>query len=217
MIVTRTFLNKKYNLNRKWWNTAHDRLLEHLSDYMDITEIKEEGSIYKYEIISELPEVIPPLPRKSNMDQKKKDYAEYTKEALGGEYQYNSKAKIAREAIRDFGAERYGHEYYKSIAQRYIAKPFDEYSDKEEDSWAWVWFSTYQPLDLVTLGYWLTLLKEEKIEEEDQADAFRRYADGEDIKTEVRYYKTAIQKFRIRFGDIPIKVARYKRKNERGE
>lgn len=68
-----------------------------------ITEIKEEG---KYEITSELPETIPPLPRKSNMDQKKKDYAEYTKEA------------VAREAIRDFGAERYGH---KSIAQRYIA------------------------------------------------------------------------------------------------
>ena len=107
--------------------------------------------------------------------------------------------------------QRYGHEYYKSIAQRYIAKPFDEYSDKEEDSWEWVWFSTYQPLDLVTLGYWLTLLKEEKIEEEDQADAFRRYADGEDIRTEVKYYKTAIQKFRIRFGDIPIKVARYER------
>lgn len=73
--------------------------MEHLSDYMDITEIKEEGSIYKYEITSELPEVVPPLPRKGNIEQKQKDYAEYTKEALGGEYQYNSKAKIAREAI----------------------------------------------------------------------------------------------------------------------
>lgn len=218
MIVTRTFLNKKYNLNRKWWNTAHDRLLDHLSDYMDITETKEEGSIYKYIIEGELPEEIPPLPRDTKLTkQKKQDYTKYTKEALGTEFKYNSRAKIARGAIRDFGEQKYSHRNVKVVTRRYVSEPFKEYAEEEENSDAWVWYETYTPLDSLALDRWIQIMKEERITEKDQAKAFRKFANDENISLEIGYYKRAMNRFIEEFGDFTVKVPKYKCKCECGE
>ena len=91
------------------WDRRHDDLLEHLQNFMDIKEIKSEKGTYTYEVEGEMPDTIPLLLRKSKMEQKKKDYELYTIAALGTEFKLNSKSKIARDAIVDFGGERYGH------------------------------------------------------------------------------------------------------------
>ena len=62
--ITRAELNKKYNISPNDWTRKHDLVMEHLLDYMEITESKEKGQ-YVYEIKDELPESIPPIPRKS--------------------------------------------------------------------------------------------------------------------------------------------------------
>lgn len=64
MRLSRPELDKKYNIDENYWNTKHDIVMEHLSNYMEITELKEKNK-YFYEIIGELPESIPPIPRKS--------------------------------------------------------------------------------------------------------------------------------------------------------
>ena len=213
MILTRVELNQKYSLNRKWWNTKHDILLAHLQEYMDITEHKN-GNSYTYEIIGDIPESIPPVPRKTNRKEKEKDYEEYVINALGTEFSYNSQAKIAREAIRDFARQKYQHSNYKKITQSYVSKPFKRWAEKEEDSDAWVWYQTYAPLDSLALDRWIQIMREEHITEKEQAQAFRRYANGEDIKEEVSYYKRAMDRFVEEFGDFAIKVPKYKCRGE---
>lgn len=55
---------------------------------------------------------------------KKKDYSDYTIAALGAEYRPNSKTKVARDAINDFGKRKYHHSSYKAVAARYVKEPF---------------------------------------------------------------------------------------------
>ena len=216
MKITRAELNQKYNLNINVWNRKHDVVMAHLSLYMDIIEIKERGQ-YFYEIKGDMPDNIPPVPRKTNREEKEKDYEEYVIHALGTEFSYNSQAKIAREAIRDFAKQKYQHGNYKRVAQSYVSKPFKRWAEKEEDSDAWVWYQTYTPLDSLALDRWIQIMREEHITEKEQAQAFRRYANGEDIKEEVSYYKRAMDRFVEEFGDFAIKVPKYKCRGECGE
>lgn len=216
MIVTRTQLNEKYHLGKNSWNAKHDIVLEHLQLYMDIAEKKVNGR-YVYEIIGEMPTSIPPVPRQSFRGEREEDYERYVKKALGTEFSYNSRAKIAREAIRDFAYEKYSHKNAKGVAKRYVAEPFKRWAEKEEDSDAWVWYQTYAPLDSLALDRWIQIMREEHITEKEQAQAFRRYANGEDIKEEVSYYKRAMDRFVEEFGDFAIKVPKYKCKCECGE
>lgn len=209
MILTRVELNQKYSLNRKWWNTKHDILLAHLQEYMDITEHKN-GNSYTYEIKGDMPDNIPPVPRKTNREGKEKDYEEYVIHALGTEFKYNSQAKIAREAIKDFGKKKYQHTNPKGVAQNYVSKPFKKYAEEEKDSRAWVWYRTYTPLDDTAKDRWIEILRQEHITEEDQLDAFRRGADGENIDEEYNYYNIARRRFTDEFGDFAIKVPKYK-------
>ena len=125
--ISRSELNKKYNIDSHLWTRRHDDLLNYLQDFMDITEIKSDTNRYTYEIEGEMPDTIPPFLRKSELEQKKKDYELYTIKALGTEFKPNSKSKIAREAIRDFGQDKYGHKSQEAVVKRYIKEPFDKY------------------------------------------------------------------------------------------
>lgn len=68
MKVTRKQLSEKYGISKNDWNRKHDDLLEHLSDFFDIEEIKESNGRYTYEVSDELPEFVPKLERKSNKE-----------------------------------------------------------------------------------------------------------------------------------------------------
>lgn len=216
MKITRAELNQKYNLNINVWNRKHDVVMAHLSLYMDIIETKERGQ-YFYEIKGDMPDNIPPVPRKTNREEKEKDYEAFVIKALGTEFKYNSQAKIAREAIKDFGKKKYQHTNPKGVAQNYVSKPFKKYAEEEKDSRTWVWYRTYTPLDDAAKDRWIEILRQEHISEEDQLDAFRRGADGENIDEEYNYYNIARRRFADEFGDFAIKVPKYKCKCECGE
>lgn len=199
MKITRAELNQKYNLNINVWNRKHDVVMAHLSLYMDIIETKERGQ-YFYEIKGDIPDNIPPVPRKTNREEKEKDYEA---KALGAEFKYNGHA---REAIKDFGKKKYQHTNPKGVAQNYVSKPFKKYAEEEKDSRTWVWYRTYTPLDDAAKDRWIEILRQEHISEEDQLDAFRRGADGENIDEEYNYYNIARRRFADEFGDFAIKV-----------
>lgn len=210
--ITRAELNKKYNISPNDWTRKHDLVMEHLLDYMEITESKEKGQ-YVYEIKDGLPESIPPIPRKSKRVEAQKDYDDYVK----GYFdiiipKYASKAKVARESLAAFGMKKYGHNSVKSIAQRYISYSFEKYVEEVPNSKRWVWYTTYEPLDEYALQRWLGILKEEHITEEQQAEAFRDSFAGLDISQAYDYYANAIQRFHAEFHDYTVKVAQYLRK-----
>lgn len=209
--LTKTELTEKYSISRNAWERRHTDLLEHLKDFMDITEYKSDTGRYIYEIKDDqLPTYIPPLPRKSKMAQKKKDYENYTIASLGTEYKYNSMAKVAREAIKDFGYDKYGHKSQKHISERYISKPFKEHGVSLNNSQHWVWYETYEEMSPEVIEDWRAIMQEQKIGEKEQASAFRDYANGEDISEQVGFYKAALDIFREKYHDIPVKVKKWR-------
>ena len=162
--ISRSELNKKYNIDSHLWTRRHDDLLDYLQDFMNIKEIKSKKGRYTYEIEGEMPESIPKLPRKCNLEQKKKDYEDFTIKALGTEFKPNSKSKIAREALSSFGNEKYGHYSQESVVKRYVKEPFDKYGVTNNHQ-VWVDYKTYKPLSAEVLTDWRSILKEERIDE----------------------------------------------------
>lgn len=210
--LSRTDLNQKYNLDRKWWNTKHDLLLEHLSLFMDIQEIQEANGYYTYEIEGELPDTIPPVPRKGEKEKQErmKAYEDFVRSQFSDFMpRFSSQAKVARDALNDFGQRAYGHNNAKSVAALYVKPAFAKLLEEVPDSDRWVWYKTYEPLDKDVLQRWLDILKEEHITEKQQAKAFRDSFAGLDISKAYSYYANAIQRFRAEFHDYTIKVPQY--------
>ena len=209
MIFSRKELSQLYNITKYSWDKKHDEVIAHLQDFMDITEIKSEKGTYKYEIKGIIPDSIPPLLRKSESEQKKKDYELYTIKALGTEFKPNSKSKIAREAISSFGNEKYGHYSQESVVKIYVKEPFDKYGVTNNHQ-VWVDYKTYKPLSAEVLADWRNILKEERIDEAAAAKAFYREQQGEDISQEKSFYKCALERFKAKYNTMPILVKEWR-------
>ena len=212
MIFSRKELSQLYNITKYSWDKKHDKVIAHLQEFMDITEIKSEKGTYKYEIKGIIPDSIPPLLRKSELEQKKKDYELYTMKALGTEFKPNSKSKIAREAIRDFAQDKYGHKSQEAVVKRYIKEPFDKYGVSDGNKY-WCYYNTYEVLEPEVLEAWRKILKEEHISEREAANAFYRQQQGDDISKEKQYYQNALDRFKAEYGSMPVLVSKWKCEN----
>lgn len=126
--ISRSQLTKKYNLTRGQWQNRHDDLLEHLGDFFFIQEIKE-GRYYYYLIPDEIPDKIPSLPHKTNKQEKIKDYGDYVKSNLSEEFEPNSKMRMARNAIFDFGKDKYNHMSAEGVARRYVGPAMEKFGE----------------------------------------------------------------------------------------
>ena len=109
--------------------------------------------------------------------EKKKDYELFTIAALGTEFKPNSKARIARTAIDEFGYNKYGHTNSEAVSKRFIKEPFDKYGETNNTS-VWVWYSNYTPLPKDVLDSWREIMREEHISEAEAANAFYRQEQG---------------------------------------
>lgn len=196
------------------YETRKVELLEWLKNFYDyeIIEVKP--------ILIQINEVIgeyKPLPRKAYdvearealQQEKKKNYEEFTIKALGDEFKPNSKSKIAREAIAAFGDEKYGHYSERGVSARYIKEPFDTYGETNNNN-LWVYYKSYKPLEPEVLQEWRDILAEERIDEREAANAFYRQAQGENIDKEINYYKKALERFKEKFYDTPIRVKEWR-------
>lgn len=188
-----------------------DRLLEWLPNFFDFEFYKgRPHRIFIKTIIGEYQ----PLPRKipsqaELTEAKKRDYKDYTIAALGTEYKPNSKTKVARDAIADFGRNRYHHISYKAVAERYVKKPFDEYGETN-NCYYWVWYSTYEKLDDEDEVKWRSVLRDEEIAENEASNAFYKAAEGEDISEEINRFKRAQERMIEIYDDFPVRVREWK-------
>lgn len=144
-------------------------------------------------------------------EEKKSDYENFTKQALGDVYKPNSKRKIARDALVEFGYEKYAHTNEKAVSERFIKEPFEKYGETDGQS-VWVFYSSYAPLPDAVLEDWREIMRESQIGELEASNAFYKYAEGEDISKEIGYFKKAKDKFLAKYGDIPINVKSWRLK-----
>lgn len=207
--MTRAELNEKYHICQSNWATKHDLVMEHLSNYMEITESKEKG-YYVYEIAGEVPDIIPPIPRKRKSVEAQKDYDEFVQQYFNdSKPRYASEAEVARAGIAAFGMKKYRHHHVGSVVRRYISSSFKKYVEEVPNSDCWIWQTSYEPLDDYTLQRWLNILEEEHITEKEQAAAFRDFVEGLDITEAIDAYRRAISRFYEEFNDYTVKVPQY--------
>lgn len=157
-----------------------------------------------------------PLPRKYNNEMREKkvaeakaEYEKYTIKHLPRKYAPTSKSYIARNAIEDFGYDKYNHTNTQYVASTYVKEPFDNNAETNNKS-VWVYCSNYEQLNEKTLIRWRQILEEEHISEKEAANAFYRQERGEDISKEKSYYKNAVERFKEEFGEIPVLVKEWR-------
>lgn len=151
-------------------------------------------------------------PKQDTLNAEKiKDYELFTIAALGPEYKPNSKTKVARDAIHNFGGRKYHHTNAEAVARRYVKKPFESYGETD-NKWCWVWYSSYEELESSVLTEWRNILSQEQIAEEEAANAFYKMAEGENIELELNRYLRAKERILDIYGDFPVRVKKWKLK-----
>ena len=202
---------KEHNITEHQWKRRKEELLEWLKEFYNYKIIP--GNPLTIEIIEEYGKYRP-LPRKKynpteRQQQKKKDYEIFTIAALGAEFKPNSKSKISRDAIDSFGYEKYGHLSQKKVAERYVKEPFDKNAETNGNN-VWVYYDTYRPMSEEVVEKWRMILREEKIGEQEAANAFYRQEQGEDVSVEKGYYKKAVERFQREYHGTPVLVKEWR-------
>lgn len=201
-------------INKGQWENRKEDLLNWLKEFYEY-ELYEGRPIRIYikEIIGEYK----PLPRKVNSreltEEKIKQYTNFAIASLGTEFKPNSKARVAREAINDFGYKEFGHISPPAVSRRYVGPAMDQYGE-HNNKYQWVCFIDYSPLDEKMLRTWAEILKEEHISEQEAANAFYRQESGEDITKEKNSYKKAQKRFKEIYGTIPVRVPEWRLKKD---
>lgn len=158
-----------------------------------------------------------PLPRKSRTiseesKQKITDYDNYVKHHLTSEFQIISKAKMARDAIKDFGSVKYSHRSHKAVAYRYTGPAMEKYGEKGENYY-WVWYEDYtQPTEEILHG-WFDLLKAYQVTDKDIVAAFNEDVElnvSKNIDSAKERYKAAMYEFKAKYGDIVVRSGEWR-------
>lgn len=216
---------KAVGVSRYSYDKRYEELLEWLKNFYDYELIGVKPILIKInEVIGEYK----PLPRKSYgseerknfIKQKKKDYEEFTIKSLGNEFKPNSKSKIAREAIDEFGYEKYGHYSNESVVRRYIKEPFDTYGETNNKT-VWVKFPSYEVISDDLVKAWKDILSEFKITREKFSSLYDEYflakVEGGNVLKDIdNYYEQALKKFKELYGFIPVFVKEWKLKELKG-
>lgn len=213
MKFTRTELNKKYGFNSTQWTRRHDDLMNWLKEFMDINEIQDSNSRYYYEINGEMPDNIPRLPRISHVQiqtqNKIEAYEDYVIKHLPQEFEPMSKSKMSRDAIADFGRKEYNHTSYAAVSRRYVGPAMDKHGEHSLKM-VWVDAKTYKALTEEQEQFLHDCFNKVHLSEQEMANAFRKYAQEQDITEEVNNFNEAINIFRLEYGFRPISVYEWK-------
>lgn len=214
MVITlkRTDLNKKYHINKNAWDRRHDDLMDYLRQYMDITEEKSESGRFSYVIKGPMPDEIPEFPRKSRKAEKEEAYKSYIlKNELTDTFAPNSKAKVARDASRDFAKADYGHTYIPAIVRRFSGPIMDEYGERTKER-VWVDLKTYKELPQEEVEDLRHMFIEAKLSKEEMACAWVKEQQGEDTSEEQSSYQTVMAAFAAKYGHRAVLVCKWRRK-----
>lgn len=219
MLISRTKLSKKYNLKKYQWVSRHDDLLDHLKDFFPIEEVRNpENGYFYYEVPEELPDSIPKLPRKNDIQGKIKDYETFVDKNLPVEFQPMSKAKMSRDAIKDFGKNKYGHNSAAAVAERYVGPAMEKLGEKSPTA-IWVDYKTYKPLDEEQCNYLKHCFSDNNLSDEDFTElgydlVKTGIVSNEKLKSMKDRYENSITQFKFKYGITPIRTRNWRKKME---
>lgn len=202
---------KANNIPHSQYKTRKEDLLDWLKEFYEYKIL--EGKPIKIKITEVIGEY-KPLPRKKQearklTEQKQKDYEAYVRLGLSKEFTPESKCHMARNAISDFGEDRYGHTSDKAVARRYVG-PAMEKLGEQSNTYYWVNYVTYEKLSPELLNAWLDILDKEHIGQEQAANAFYIAEQGGDITKEKDAFKKALKIMKEQYHIIPVKVAEWR-------
>ena len=189
-------------------------LLDWLTNYFDFEFYK--GNPHRI-FIKKIYGDYQPLPKKppkqDELNQLKKErYDEYTKNQFSkDEYVANSITKVSREAIGKFGNKEFGHTSVRSVANTYIKESFHKYGENN-NHFIWVYYPNYKLLEPDILADWAEIRRQEKIDDSEAANAFYAQENGEDISEQKNAYKAALDRFKMKYGKIPVCVKEWRLK-----
>lgn len=120
-------------ITKNSWNTRKQDVKDWLKEFYDYTLSDTRPILITIHAVYGDYE---PLPRKSRTiseesKQKITDYDNYVKQHLTPEFQIISKAKMARDAIEDFGLDKYSHYSHEAVARRYTGPQWKNMVKKE--------------------------------------------------------------------------------------
>lgn len=147
--MTRAALSKRCGLSTDQWKRNHDKIIQYLSDYFSVfVEEKTDGNRYYYlvEYEGEWPEIPKFNARQFNKQQREQDYEEFVKDNLPNEFAPESKARMSRVAIREFGNKKYKHCSSQTVAERYVGPAMEKFGEKSGVK-VWVNHKTYIKLN----------------------------------------------------------------------
>lgn len=208
--ISRKELTEKYHITRNAWEARHDDLLDWINDFFSIVEIKENNRYY-YEVPDVLPDSIPKLPRKTNTVEKIADYEQYVIDNLPDVPTPLSKSKMARDAIDDFGNKKYHHTSYEAVSKRYVGPAMNKHGE-HSIKMVWVDASTYIPLTQEQEDFLHECFQQVHLSELEMANAFKKYAQEQDISEEIDNFNKAIEVFKARFDFRPITVYEWQKR-----
>lgn len=199
---------KENSISEMQYKRRKEDLMDWLKDFYDYEIL--EGKPLRIKII-EVYDEYKPLPRKVGSSvMKQHDYEEYVKRNLPIEYKHESKTHMAREAIADFGYDKYKHTSDKAVARRYTGPAMEKYGEHNEN-YQWVDSISYEVIDEKTLQIWKGILKEVGLlDEEGLVLILQKLRKKQSIKKELTMYETAILLMKDATGVIPVKVPEWR-------
>lgn len=201
-------------ITKNSWNTRKQDIKEWLKEFYDYTLSDTRPMLITIHAVYGDYE---PLPRKSRTiseesKQKITDYDNYVKQHLTPEFQIISKAKMARDAIEDFGLDKYSHYSHEAVARRYTGPAMEKYGEKG-DNYYWVWYEDYtQPTEEI-LHEWFDLLKAHRVTDKDIVAAFNEDVElnvSKNIDSAKERYKAAMYEFKAKYGDIVVRSGEWR-------
>lgn len=211
-IYSKQELFKELHITKYTWEQRKDDFLEHLQDYCDYKYICEGGKTSQFEIYEVYGEYYP-LPRKSNREQKEKDYEDFTLKHLR-EHPINTVANVARNAIQDeILQDKYHHKI--GAAQNYIRPVMkSDKLSKGEYYWCQLVYDEYIPINEMQLTTLKELFKKcgshPEVRAKVESGEITREEAKEELYQKVEYdYNMVMEEFTATFGFRPVRAAAY--------
>lgn len=189
-----------------------NELLEWLKDFFEYEIL--EGRPIRINILQQIGEY-EPLPTKDQKQKTKKkqdDYENYVIEHLPKEFAPMSKARMTRDAVNDFGKEKYNHTNLEAVNKRYVGPAMETHGQKTEERY-WCWYKTYKQLPQEVVDDWRTILAKWKCTEKEVYAAFCSKQASKDDAEMIRVegaFKSAMAEFLSKYDDRIIFIPKWK-------
>ena len=189
------------------YKTRRNDLLEWWKDFYDYEIIGTKPIMIK---ITEVFGEYEPLPRKvPDTAEKIADYNNYVKEHLPKDFQPESKAHMARGAIKKFGKAKYHHTSDSAVARNYVGPAMEKYGEKSEEK-VWVDFYNYEELTNEQVRIWKEILKSNHLGDKELTETGLKALQKQDISKEQTYYISALDEAFMVLGVKPIRVSKWR-------